>query len=142
MVGPFKSRAQEEQKRYTFAGASLPPPLISYLRLLALAEGTSVQRVLRGIIERHQRANPAEKALNRLVSQAVAEWQRLLGDPAFAGGPSEREAYLEEIKAALNRRKIAPADSTYILQRAEANILPRSHDAADEDDRTETQQAG
>ncbi len=105
---PFKNPQMIQQEQGKLVGAYLPLPLADRLRLLSVYFGKSLQAILQEIIGQWiTSVDKSEKEIiDALVERAVMEWQRRV----IESGEMDRQKqdnYLKEIRAALQRRKVA-----------------------------------
>lgn len=87
-------------KATEFVGAHLPRPLASFLRLLAVYKGTSIQKTIEEMVSKRREETNENGLVEAIAVQTVEAWWD-------AGRTPDLEEYLKAIEEELEKRKVS-----------------------------------
>ncbi len=130
-ASPFRT-AQESTK---FIGAFLPPPLVDQVRLVAVARGQSLQKLVQEVLQNWSQWSPdaiPEVAITCLAERAISEWERRVAAGAVKDSKRQVTQFLKEVASELRRKKLAEHYVEMVVGRV-VKKLEENGDAADEE---------
>ena len=99
-------------------GGYLPLPLANRMRLLSVYQQTTVQGILRELIESWSAETPSdEQVIGQLANRICAEWERRVETGEVKETKKSQKDYQQEITGMLRRRKVSDHHICMIVDR-------------------------
>jgi len=110
------------EKEWHFVGAYLPPHLADFLRLYALSQGRSVQKMMMQLIMDRKDVTLESQLIEKAADQAYDHYLEKIKRQKLDGSQDQENTYIYQMRKDLERRKLSDEHIQQIITRLQDRL--------------------